>query len=118
MQHTFDADVLIDLRPMDTDAIADQLPMVALNGSGFGQPPRPRKRHTHGTAVDEIGGDLGLGDTQVGNSGFNDGFHNAHVRGSWFVVRGAWLGEAALPPDLLYQIRFTPYFANKGSEVM
>ena len=30
---------------------------------------------------------------------------------------GAWLGEAAFALDLRYQIRFTPYFANKGSEV-
>ena len=39
MQHTFNADVLIDLRPMDTDAVTDQLPMVALNGSGLGKSP-------------------------------------------------------------------------------
>ena len=39
MQHTFDTDALIDLRPMDTDAVTDQLPMVALSRSGLRYAP-------------------------------------------------------------------------------
>jgi hypothetical protein len=39
MKHPFDTDVLVDLRPVDTDAVTDQLPVVALNRGRFGQPP-------------------------------------------------------------------------------
>ena len=35
MQHAFDTDALIDLRPIDTGAVTDQLPMVALSRSGL-----------------------------------------------------------------------------------
>lgn len=71
MQHAFDADVLVDVRPVDADAIADQLPMVALSRSRFGESPRPGERYAHGAAIDEVSRDFGLADTQVGDAGFN-----------------------------------------------
>ena len=43
-----------------------------------GRAPSRLRRHAQATAVDEISRDLGLGDAQVGNTGFNDGCHNVH----------------------------------------
>jgi hypothetical protein len=37
-----DADVLINFRPMDAQAITDKLLSLALLGSCLGQPPRPQ----------------------------------------------------------------------------
>src|ERR1035437_6885058 len=43
------------------------------------------KAQAHRPAVDQIGLDLGLGDAQVGNPGFNDGCHNVHPMPSGFL---------------------------------
>ncbi len=51
MKLPLDADVLIDIRPVDSLARADETKVSSLCGRRFGQPPRPGKWHIDDSAV-------------------------------------------------------------------
>jgi len=54
-KHPLDADVLIDIRPVNSLSGADNSPFRALSGRRFRKPPRPRQWHADNPAVNEIG---------------------------------------------------------------
>jgi len=39
IEHAFDADIFINIRPMNTNTLSNDLPMITLRGSRFGQSP-------------------------------------------------------------------------------
>ena len=69
MQHSFGADVFVDVRPVNTVTVADQDPVPSLLGSGVGQTPGPLKRHTDDPSVDELSGDRFVGDLDFPDAG-------------------------------------------------
>ena len=54
MKHPLNAEIFVDLRPMDSMAIADNLVVVSLGWSRVAEPPGPCQRHTDDTPVNEM----------------------------------------------------------------
>ena len=54
MKHPLNAEIFVDLRPMDSMAIADNLVVVSLGWSRVAEPPRPCQRHTDDAPVNEM----------------------------------------------------------------
>ena len=70
MQHPLDADVFVDIRPVDTLARADEAEIRALLGRGFRESPGPSKRDADDapiceTSSDLIGSDLNILDPRI-----------------------------------------------------
>ena len=78
VKHSFNADVFIDLRPVHSLSIADELETCALLSRRFRQTPGPRKRHTQHATVHQVRDD-GIGcNLYILNPGLN-ALHNAHA---------------------------------------
>jgi hypothetical protein len=60
MEQALYADVLINVRPMNSLTRSDETKVCPLRRCGFGQPPGPSQRHTDDTPVDQVGDDLVL----------------------------------------------------------
>jgi len=58
MQQALDADVFVNIGPMNSLAGSDDAQLRSLRRRGFGQPPRPRQRNADDSPVDEVGNDL------------------------------------------------------------
>lgn len=69
MKQTLYTDVLVDCRPVDSLASADETKVCSLGGRGFGQPPRPRQWDAHHPPVHEIDDNLVFGDADLLNTG-------------------------------------------------
>jgi len=65
MEHPLDADVLIDVRPMNALARADEPKARSLPGSRIRETPRPREGNADDAPVGETRDDLVRGDTDV-----------------------------------------------------
>jgi hypothetical protein len=57
MEHSLDTEILVNVGPVDSFTIADDLKLVPLGRCRLTQPPRPRQWNTHDTAVNEVEGD-------------------------------------------------------------
>jgi hypothetical protein len=80
MKQSFDADVLVNVGPMDSLAGSDETKVCPLRGRGFRQPPRPSQRHADNTTVDQIGDDLVLGHAYLLNARIvADASHSVHT---------------------------------------
>jgi hypothetical protein len=58
MQQSLDADVFVNVGPMNSLAKPYEPQVRSLRRRGFGQPPRPRQRNADDSPVDEVGNDL------------------------------------------------------------
>ena len=56
-KHSVDADVLVNVGPMNSKAIANNLEVVSLSCCGVGESPRPGQWHADRAAIDEMGRD-------------------------------------------------------------
>ena len=65
IKHAFDADVLVDIRPMYSLTGPDKTEIRPLLPGGLRQSPRPSKRHADYTTVGEVRDDLVLCDAHV-----------------------------------------------------
>src|ERR1019366_3456814 len=80
VKQAFDADVLIDLRPMNTLACPNQTKLGSLARRGFGQPPGPRQRHADYASVGQVGDDLVLSHADLLNARIAiDASHSVHT---------------------------------------
>src|SRR6266404_1643179 len=79
VEHALGADVLIDIRPMDTLAAADNAEVGSLSRSRLRQAPRPRERNTDHTAIDKVGDDLVLGHPDAQDPRFAAS-HSGHAK--------------------------------------
>ena len=80
MKQAFDADVLVDVRPMNSLAGSDETKVRSLRGRGLGQPPGPGQRHADDAPVGQIGDDLILGHAYLLNARIVAGAsHSAHT---------------------------------------
>jgi len=78
VEHSLNADVFIDIRPVYPLPIADKLEPRSLFSRRFRQPPRPYERHTYNSSVHQVGDD-GVGcNPHVLNPGLS-ALHNAHA---------------------------------------
>jgi hypothetical protein len=78
VEHAVCADVLVDFRPMDAVAIANQFPLLALGRRCFRESPRPCERNADHSSIDEIGRNGLVGDVHVIDSRFNADY-SAHI---------------------------------------
>jgi len=54
MQHPVSADVLVDIRPVNSVAATDKDPVGTLRRSGIDQPPGPLERHTNHSPINKM----------------------------------------------------------------
>jgi hypothetical protein len=80
MKQAVDADVLVNVRPVNSMTGSDEAKVRSLCGCGLGQPPGPGQRHADDTPVDQIGNDLVFGHTDLLNPRIvPDASHSAHT---------------------------------------
>ena len=78
MKHAFDADVFVDVRPVDTLAAADDAKVQALRRACLGKTPRPGERNADHAPVDQMSSDLVTGDPHLLDARIATG-RNAHA---------------------------------------
>lgn len=71
VKHSLGTHVLINVRPVNAVAVADQRPVRPLLGRCVGQPPRPRQWDTDHASVDQACRDDVVGRLDVVDSRFN-----------------------------------------------
>jgi len=87
VKHPLKADVLVDIGPMHALTSTDETEVLALLGSGVGEPPRPGKGHSDGTTIAQASDDLVVGhidglDDSVGISRSVGARHHASPSGA------------------------------------
>jgi hypothetical protein len=78
MQHSFDADVLVNIWPVYSLTGSNDFKVVALNRRSFAQPPRPGQWHADHATVHELERNEILGNRNILNSGIGAN-RNAHA---------------------------------------
>jgi hypothetical protein len=61
VKHSFDTEIFINVWPVDSMAVADDLEVVSLGGCRFTQPPGPRQRNAYYASVYKTESDQLLG---------------------------------------------------------
>lgn len=99
MEHPLKADILVDIGPVNAVAPTDESEVLALLGSGVGEPPRPGKGHSDGATIAQASNDFVLGHVD----GASDGVGVSRSVGarhlgfpSWHVRRSPWLRLSSL----------------------